>query len=104
MRRRSLPTVRTHGFAVDVDVGDVGVEDGRVVRGDEPIVFEGEEQARLAAHAVADDDELLALAHAGLRFRCHLEAQRDEFAQVELLLVVASGVVLTEENRWHRAR
>ena len=43
-------------FAIDLNIGDIGIEDRRIVTGDESIIFEGEEKTGLAGHAIADND------------------------------------------------
>ena len=47
-------------LAIDLDVGDVVLEDGGDVHFGELVLAEDDEEASLSARAVADDDQLLA--------------------------------------------
>lgn len=51
---------RTHLFAVDLDVRDIVLEHGRHVHLRELVLAEHDQQARLTAGTVSDDDQLLA--------------------------------------------
>ena len=65
----------THLFAVDFNIGDVVFENGRHINVGELIFAEDDQQASLAACAVADDDEFLAnRRHRALY--CRLSASR----------------------------
>ena len=46
-------------LAIDLDVGDVVLEDGGDVHFGELVLAEDDEEASLSARAVADDDQLL---------------------------------------------
>lgn len=52
--------IGTHLFAVDLDVRDIVLEHGRHVHLRELVLAEHDQQARLTAGTVPDDDQLLA--------------------------------------------